>query len=90
MWHILRGKSLGYPFKRQHIIDCFIADFVCLERNLVIEVDGLYHQLPDQKISDAERTERLNKMGFRVIRMTNDEIIGNIDNVIEKIKNALI
>ena len=89
LWDKLKGYSLNYPFRRQHIIGNFIADFVCLPKKLIIELDGGYHQLPDQQISDAERTRWLEQQGFRVIRFSNEEIIGNIDLVLMKIKEFL-
>src|SRR5687767_11586141 len=55
LWQLLRGKKLeGYKFRRQHIIGPFIADFVCLKSRLIIEVDGLPHQLTENAISDKE------------------------------------
>lgn len=77
------------PFKRQHIIGEFIADFVCIPRRLIIEVDGGYHQIPDKQISDMERQEWLYMQGFDVIRFTNEEIIGDIDSVLETIEQQL-
>ena len=86
LWQALRGKKLdSYKFRRQQIIGNFIADFVCLPYKLIIEVDGLIHQIPENKISDVQRTEELNKFGFEVIRFTNEEVIGNIEDVLEKI-----
>ncbi|MBI2969056.1 MAG: DUF559 domain-containing protein, partial [Bacteroidetes bacterium] len=85
-WELIRGKRLdGYKFRRQHIIGYYIADFVCLQEKLVVEIDGLIHELPENKTSDEERTRYLNKKGFSVIRFTNNEIIGNPDGVIEKV-----
>ncbi|MBI2968646.1 MAG: DUF559 domain-containing protein [Bacteroidetes bacterium] len=85
-WELIRGKRLdGYKFRRQHIIGYYIADFVCLQQKLVVEIDGLIHELPEHKTSDEERTRYLNKKGFSVIRFTNNEIIGNPDGVIEKV-----
>ena len=75
----------GYKFRRQHIIGSYIADFVCLNKSLIIEVDGLIHQIPENKISDAERTFELNKLGFNVIRFTNDEICNAPDKVLSSI-----
>ena len=80
---------MNYPFRRQHIIGNFIADFVCLPKKLIIEIDGGYHQLPDQQISDAERSSWLEQQGFKVIRFKNEEIIGNIDPILMKIKEYL-
>ncbi len=90
MWHLLRGRQLdGYKFRRQHIIGSYIADFVCLNKRLIIEVDGLIHQIPENKISDAERTFELNKLGFDVIRFTNEEIEKNAEIVLSKIVKKL-
>ena len=90
LWEKLRSKKEGYKFRRQHIIGQFIADFVCLSKGLVIEVDGNYHQLPEVKISDEERTKALNHFGFDVLRFTNDEITYEIDKVVKKIHNTLV
>ena len=89
LWQQLRGKVEGYQFRRQHIISSFIADFVCLKRGLVIEIDGNYHQLPEMQISDAERTRILNDLGFAVIRFSNNEVLHNVPNVLEKILSTL-
>ena len=89
LWQNLKGDQLGYPFRRQHIIDQYIADFVCLKKRLIVEVDGGYHTLPDVQISDKERTARLNELGFKVIRFTNEEVIHDIEAVLLKIKNRL-
>ncbi len=89
LWEVLRGKQFGYRFRRQHPIGDYIPDFVCLLKRLVIEVDGGYHFIGDQQLSDQERTEYLNQHGFEVLRFTNDEIIGNTDNVIKKIREVM-
>ena len=87
MWKMLKGKSADYKFRRQHIIDRFIVDFVCLEKKLIVEVDGDIHNL--QKEEDEERTLILNKQGYKVIRFRNEEVIGNTDEVIAQIKKQL-
>ena len=89
LWDKLRAKKEGYKFRRQHIIGQFIADFVCLSKGLIIEVDGNYHQLPEMKISDEERTKLLNDLGFEVLRFTNDDILYNIEETIKKIHSTL-
>ena len=89
LWSFLQKRALGQSFRRQHIIGCFIADFVCLPKKLVIEIDGGYHQLPDAHISDEERTKQLNAFGFRVIRFTNEEVIFDLGSVLNKIKEQL-
>ncbi len=86
LWHLLRGRKLdGYKFRRQLIIGSYIADFVCLNKRLIIEVDGLIHQIPENKISDAERTFALNKLGFNLIRFTNEEIFHTPEKVLSAI-----
>jgi methionine--tRNA ligase beta chain len=90
LWQMLRGKKLeGFKFRRQHIIGSYIADFVCLDKMLIIEVDGLIHQLPENKVNDLERTEWLNKEGFTVIRFTNEEVLAETDKTLELISLKL-
>ena len=90
LWECLSGKKLeGYKFRRQHIIDEFIVDFVCLKENLIVEVDGGYHQKPEIQEADKLRTEILESFGYRVIRFTNEEVSGNIDRVLDSILTAL-
>jgi len=90
LWHLLRGRQLdGYKFRRQHIIGSYIADFVCLTKKLIIEVDGLIHQIPENKNSDAERTVDLNRLGFDVIRFTNEEVSADTNTVLNTIVDML-
>jgi ATP-dependent DNA helicase RecG len=89
LWECLRTKKLNYKFRRQHVIDEFIVDFVCLEKKLVIEVDGGYHNHPQQKEADELRTEILKELKYRVLRFTNEEIIGNIDATLKTIETIL-
>ena len=89
LWEYLRGHQLGVQFRRQHPIYGYIPDFVCLRKRLVVEVDGAYHYLGDQPISDEERTKYLNEYGFDVIRFTNEEVLNDTVNVINKIKRAM-
>jgi very-short-patch-repair endonuclease len=89
LWNYLKGNILGVHFRRQHIIGQFIADFVCLSHKLIIEVDGKYHQLPEQQITDEERTSWLESKGFTVIRFKNEQIVADTNGVLETI-NAYI
>ncbi|CAN5208460.1 hypothetical protein BH09BAC5_BH09BAC5_08220 [soil metagenome] len=89
LWQALRGKKAGYKIRRQHAISIFIVDFVSMEKKLIIEVDGEYHNDAEQKAYDDERTFVLNEMGYEVIRFTNDEVINQSQIVFEKIKAAL-
>lgn len=86
LWEQLRaGRFEGFKFRRQHAIDEFIVDFVNLEKRIVIEVDGAYHEDPEVRAADEERTTILNQLGFRVIRFTNDQVLGDIDSVLKEI-----
>ncbi len=90
LWQILRRKGMGVKFRRQHAIGAFIADFVCLDEQLVIEVDGGYHETPEQREDDELRTAILNQMGYRVLRFTNDEVLYHIDDVRQSILRQII
>lgn len=90
LWQQLCGDKLdGFSFRRQHIIGNFITDFVCLAKKLVIEVDGLIHQLPENKISDEERTAWLGMKGYTVMRFSNEEILFDSQNTLNRIKQKL-
>jgi very-short-patch-repair endonuclease len=87
LWARLSKKQLlGLHFRRQHPINCFIADFYCPKIKLVIEVDGDMHELLENKEYDIERTELLNEFGVKVIRFTNNEIINSLVDVVNKIE----
>jgi len=87
LWQQLKGKKLNVKFRQQHLIADFIVDFVCLTHRLVIEVDGKIHE--NQVEKDAERTRLLEEAGFKVIRFTNEEVLNDIDNVLNKILEEL-
>lgn len=89
LWEHLRNRQLGAKFNRQHIIGDYIVDFVCLEKGLVIEVDGAYHNMAEQRKADAIRSKELARMGFEVIRFSNEEVFQNINNVQDRIKDRL-
>ena len=83
LWAKLRLFTQPIHFRRQHIIGDFIVDFVSLEKHLVIEVDGEYHNNPQQLLDDQLRTESLNRLGFQVIRFSNDQVVTHIEDVIQ-------
>lgn len=89
LWRNIRARRLNAKFNRQHIIGDYIVDFVCIEKKLVIEVDGGYHSEYEQIEKDELRTARLNRMGLSVIRFSNEEVLENIHEVINKIKIKL-
>ena len=89
LWLHLRGNKLGLHFRRQHIIGCYIADFVCLKKKIIIEVDGGYHSQYAQAIKDYYRTEKLESLGFKVLRFRNEDIYSNVVFVLYQIFNAI-
>ena len=91
VWDLLKAKSInGYKFRRQHVINDYIVDFVCLNKKLVIEIDGQYHLEGQQIVKDRSRTEDLQNSGYTVIRFSNEEVIGNTAEVIKCIKKTLM
>lgn len=80
---------MGEEFRRQHIIYDYIVDFVCLDRMLVVEVDGAYHAEREQMEDDEVRTAHLEQIGFRVVRFSNEEVLSDIESVLERIRNEL-
>jgi leucyl-tRNA synthetase len=86
-WEAIRNNALGFKFRRQHAISRFIVDFVCIEKKLVVEIDGEVHAY--QQKEDEERTSILNTEGFKVIRFTNEELLNNLSNILQKLKSEL-
>lgn len=87
LWQQLRRNQLnGLHFRRQQIIDGFIADFYCHAAGLVIELDGGIHQ---QQIEyDAEREKVLMARGLRIVRFKNEEVMRNLKSVLARIRAA--
>jgi len=87
LWRHLRQRQVeGQRFRRQHPIGAYIADFVCLERQLVIEVDGGQHA---DCAGDNRRGDHLRAAGYAVIRFWNNDVLSNIEGVIAEISAAL-
>lgn len=89
LWERLRCYPRPLRFRRQHIIGDYIVDFVCLEKMLVVEVDGEYHSTDEQKALDELRTEYLNSVDFSVVRFTNEQVINNINDVVAHIEELI-
>lgn len=86
LWEKLRNNQLkGLKFRRQHPIGLYIADFYCHKLKLIIEVDGEYHNLPEQIEKDKERTQILESNGLQLIRFTNNEIQKNLEKTVTEI-----
>jgi very-short-patch-repair endonuclease len=90
LWEQLRNRILeGFKFSRQVPVGPYIADFVCREQQLVVEVDGATHSTGEELAHDNRRTGFLKSEGYTVIRFQNDEILNGIDEVLKLILQAL-
>jgi len=89
LWGCIRNRKIDYKIRRQHIVNGYIADFICIEKRVIIEVDGGIHQTKEQKEHDTFRTEVLNNSGFFVMRFTNEEVLENPYRVAKHIKEQL-
>lgn len=86
VWYILsNGQMDGHKFRRQSVIGYFIADFLCPAKALIIEVDGDTHD----EAKDRVRDDVLASFGFRVIRVTNHDVMSNIEGVWRLISDVL-
>jgi len=86
LWKQLKNKQLcGYKFRRQYSVDQYIVDFYCPKVKLAIEVDGISHDLDEQKRYDKYRQKYIEKYGLKFIRITDEEIIMDLDRVLKKI-----
>jgi len=82
LWRHLRNRQLnGCKFRRQHEVDRYIVDFVCADAMLIVELDGGQHA--DQVHHDKRRTQRLQAIGYRVLRFWNNDVLTNIGSVLE-------
>ena len=88
LWRELRGKQINnFKFRRQHIHENFILDFVCIETKLIIEVDGGQHA--EHNEYDQKRTTQLEQAGFTVLRFWNNQILHEMESVKQAILSAL-
>ena len=89
LWERLSCYPRPLSFRRQHIIGDYTVDFVCMEKMLVVEVDGEYHSTDEQKALDELRTEYLNSVDFSVVRFTNEQVINHINDVVAHIEELI-
>lgn len=90
LWKFVQlGKKLGYTFNRQRPVLNFIADFMCKKLKLIIEVDGYSHFIDDVIIKDEKKQNKLENLGYTVIRFQDSEILNQIDRVRIAILNCI-
>jgi very-short-patch-repair endonuclease len=89
-WKQLRALSHeGFSFRREHALGSYVADFVCLRRRLIVEVDGGVHDFPGRAEQDAKRDAWLVSEGYRVLRFRDSEILSEA-NWLDKVRQALL
>jgi very-short-patch-repair endonuclease len=87
LWSKLRRRQVdGHYFRRQAPIGPYVVDFICLERRLIVELDGGQHASDP---ADAVRTKWLEGEGYRLVRFWNNEALSNPESVVERIRSAL-
>jgi very-short-patch-repair endonuclease len=87
LWLKLRDRRLsGFKFTRQHAVGPYMADFVCRDRKLIIEVDGGQHA---DNVHDRIRDDNLGAQGYRILRFWNTDVLSNMDGVLTTILAAL-
>ncbi|WP_441244325.1 endonuclease domain-containing protein [Tardiphaga sp. 768_D3_N2_1] len=90
LWQALRARQLArWKFRRQHVINGFIVDFVTLDGRLVIEVDGVTHATAREAAYDARRTWVLESAGFLVLRFSNTDVYEDLEGVLKVIATTL-
>ena len=88
VWAMVRNRRInGEKFRRQHTIGPYIVDFVCVERSLIVEIDGGYHDYVVEE--DLGRERFLKEQGFRVLRYWNEDVLKDAEAVAQGITNAL-
>jgi very-short-patch-repair endonuclease len=86
VWRALRGRSLsGFKFVRQAPVGPYFADFACREEKLIVEIDGATHSTDAEQLRDNRRSEFLHAQGYRIVRVTNEDVYRNLDGVPETI-----
>ena len=90
LWEALRGRRLeGFKFLRQAPVGPFVADFLCREHRLVVEADGETHRTADELAADARRSSYLERDGYRVLRLRNEDVLDGMEGAIAAILAAL-
>ena len=90
---VLSANKLGYKFNRQRPVLNYIADFMCKELKLIIEVDGITHDMEEVKNRDLVKQKVLEAHGFKILRFTDEDVLKNIDHtkrIIEETINELL
>lgn len=88
LWARIRTKNIdGFKFRQQSVFFGYIVDFYCASARLVVEVDGSFHD--NRKHYDAKRDAKIMTAGVTILRLTNDEVMHDLDRTIERIRECL-
>lgn len=90
LWTRLRRRQVGdAKFRRRHPIDEYVADFACIALQTVVEIDGASRATAEERAEDAKRTEWFESLGWQVIRVTHEDVLNQIDDVVDFIARSL-
>ena len=85
LWTVLRAGHTGFPFRQQEVLEGFIVDFCCLAERLIVEVDGIAHDMGDRPQRDDTRAQFLKENGFRVLRISAQRVLADAVGTAEAI-----
>ena len=86
LWSKLRRNQTGFHFRQQESVGAFIADFLCFEIKLIVEVDGTHHSYPGMPEKDASREQILRDEGYEILRFSDQEVVESLEGVVIEIK----
>lgn len=89
LWHVLKGRYVGFKFRRQHGIGSFILDFFCPKLRFAIELDGITHTSVEEKAYDARRDTFMAGLGITTLRFSNSEVFDRLDFTVDKIQKQI-
>lgn len=91
LWARLKSKQIeGVKFRRQQPLGPYVVDFVCLEKKIVVEIDGGHHNEDDVSLKDSDRAAWLVGEGYRVLRFWNNDVLNQMESVLEEIREAVL
>ncbi|MGA9582342.1 MAG: endonuclease domain-containing protein [Allosphingosinicella sp.] len=85
LWQVLRTRPGGFKFRRQHPLDRCTGDFYCAAAKLVVEVDGISHEMGDNAARDLRRDAWLREEGLSIIRFNADDVMKDVESVVTAI-----
>jgi very-short-patch-repair endonuclease len=87
LWNAIRSGQLGFPFRRQVVVDRFIVDLVAPQAKLIVEVDGVQHQL--RRSADQRRDRKLARLGYRVLRLEAELVLKQLPLALKRVREVL-